>query len=84
MSIIISITTGVILLRKYNFSYKNNSSFVIIVFIFSIMIGGIIINISGLDKAWLLHGPINNTIGHRLQKNYIQHSYNCKMNLKRY
>jgi len=82
--IIVSITTGVFFLRKYNFSYKNNFSFIIIGFIFSIIIGGVIINISGLDKVWLLRGPVNNTIKHRLQKNCIQDGYICKMNLKRF
>lgn len=72
---IVSIAIGIIFLRKYNFSYRNNFPFIIIGFIFSIIIGGTIINLSGLDRLWLSRGPMNNTIKRHLQKNCIQNDY---------
>lgn len=81
---VVSIVAGVIFLRKYNFSYKYHFTFVIIGFVLSIFIAGIIINISGMDKAWLSRGPIHNTIRHRLQKDCAQEGYGCKINFKKF
>jgi len=54
--VFIGITTGIILLRKYDFSYKKNFSFIILVFIIAVLLGGILVDVSGLDTLWMKRG----------------------------
>ncbi|HBB02185.1 MAG: hypothetical protein US89_C0002G0029 [Candidatus Peregrinibacteria bacterium GW2011_GWF2_38_29] len=60
---IISLATGLWLLRKYEFSYKRKPWMIIIGFIITILIVGIVIDMIGLDDVWLRHGPMKGIMG---------------------
>lgn len=50
---------GVWLFKKYDFSYKKNFPWLILGFIISIIIGGWLINLLGLDNIWMKTKPMN-------------------------
>lgn len=53
---LLGIVLGILLLKRYDFSYKNNFSIIIIGFIVAIIISGILIDLSGLDNVWSKRG----------------------------
>jgi len=56
--VIIGLITGIILLKKYDFSYKKNFLFIILIFISAIFTAGVLINILGFDNLWIKKGPM--------------------------
>jgi uncharacterized membrane protein len=54
----ISLVTGVFLLRKYEFSYKNNFLLLILGFIITIVMTAFILDYSKLDEIWFQRGPM--------------------------
>ena len=56
--VIVGLITGTILLRKYDFSYKKNFLFIILVFISAVLLAGVLINILGFDTFWINKGPM--------------------------
>jgi hypothetical protein len=56
------ILIGILILRKYDFSYKKNIWIIILGFIFSIIFAGVLLDISGLDNLWLKRGPMNSIL----------------------
>ncbi|KKR05447.1 MAG: hypothetical protein UT33_C0011G0158 [Candidatus Peregrinibacteria bacterium GW2011_GWC2_39_14] len=69
---VLSLATGVWLLRKYEFAYKRQPWMIIIGFIVTILIVGLIIDMTGLDEIWLRHGPMRGITGQYFQGNNIQ------------
>ena len=55
---ILGITIGVWLLKKYDFSYKNNFGLIAFVFVFSIIAAAFIIDFSGFNNIWSHQGPM--------------------------
>jgi hypothetical protein len=55
---IVGIVIGIIFLKKYDFSYKKNFTIIAGIFIFSIIITAIVLEISGLNDIWLHRGPV--------------------------
>jgi hypothetical protein len=55
---VIAIILGIWLLKKYDFSYKNNFPVIIIIFIAVIIIAGVLIDILGLNNLWSHQGPM--------------------------
>ena len=49
---------GVLLLKKYDFSYKKNFLLIIIGFILAVLLAGLLINYLGLDNVWMKRGPM--------------------------
>lgn len=56
--IIIGLVTGIILLKKYDFSYKKNFLFVVTIFISAVLLAGVLIDILGFDNLWIKRGPM--------------------------
>ena len=66
--IIIGLVTGIILLKKYDFSYKRNFAFIILIFISAVLLAGILVDTLGLDNFWIKRGPMR-----RLYQQYNNH-----------
>ncbi len=56
--VIIGLVTGIILLKKYDFSYKRNFLFIILVFISAVLLAGILVDTLGFDNIWIKRGPM--------------------------
>lgn len=56
--IVIGLITGIILLKKYDFSYKKNFIFIIIIFVSAVLLAGILMDILGFDNLWIKRGPM--------------------------
>lgn len=56
--IIIGLVTGIILLKKYDFSYKKNFLFVVTIFISAVLLAGVLIDLLGFDNLWIKRGPM--------------------------
>ena len=56
--VIIGLITGIILLKKYDFSYKKNFLFIVFVFVSAILLAGILIDILNFDTFWIKKGPM--------------------------
>lgn len=54
--VVIGLITGIFLLRKYDFSYKKNFLFTILVFISAVILAGILVDVLGLDNIWIKRG----------------------------
>ncbi|MFA5961323.1 MAG: hypothetical protein WC848_01415 [Parcubacteria group bacterium] len=55
---ILALIIGVVLMRKFDFSYKKNFWFLILGFVLAIIATGIVIDMTGLDNVWLQQGPM--------------------------
>ncbi len=53
----ISLISGIFFLKKFDFSYKKNSSFVFLVIIVSIIISAIFFNQLGINELFMKKGP---------------------------
>lgn len=56
--VFIGLIAGIFLLKKYDFSYKSNFVFIILIFIFAVIMGGVLIDIMGFDTVWIKRGPM--------------------------
>lgn len=56
--VIIGLVIGIILLKKYDFSYRKNFLVIIIIFILAILLTGIFVDTLGLDNLWIKKGPM--------------------------
>lgn len=61
---------GAWLLKKYDFSYKKNFPLVVGGAAVAILLAGWLINVSGLDSAWMKRGPMK-PLYERYQGDYI-------------
>jgi hypothetical protein len=59
---IVGVIVGLFLLKKFDFSYKKNFWVLIIIFVFSILITGFFLDLTGLNIIWLKRGPMNSVI----------------------
>jgi hypothetical protein len=66
---IFALVLGIWLIRKYDFSYKTKPWLIIAGFILAILLGGYIIDITGLNDAMSRQGPMRG-----MMRNYIQES----------
>lgn len=55
---VLGIALGIWMLRKYDFSYKNNFWLVVAGFIISIILAAVIIDYLSLNDTWLRQGPM--------------------------
>lgn len=55
---VVSIISGVFLLKKYDFSYKRNFWLVVLGFVVAIIVAGFVIDYSGLNETWSRQGPM--------------------------
>jgi uncharacterized protein YacL len=65
---------GILLIRKYDFSYKKNPLIIMLGFILAIFVAGWLIDISGFNDTLLLRGPVKG-----MMNNYSQ-NYNRGIN----
>jgi len=56
--VIIGLITGISLLKRYDFSYKNNFLFIILAFIAAILLAGIMVDALGFDNLWIKRRPM--------------------------
>jgi len=54
----VGIVSGIVLLKKYDFSYKKNFLMVIIGFIISIVLTAFLLDFMGLNDVWARQGPM--------------------------
>lgn len=60
-AVIIAITGlggAIVLLKKFDFSYKKNFALIILIFIAAVIIAGISIDLLNLDSLWMKRGPM--------------------------
>lgn len=62
-----SLILGILLIRRYDLFFKINSKIFITVFILSIIVGGWIIDIVGLNDVFLRHGPMQGVMRQHIQ-----------------
>lgn len=63
---------GIWILRKYDFSFKINFKFIVIGFILSVIIGGLIFDSVGLNDVLTRRGPMQGVMKQYIQDNNIQ------------
>ncbi len=56
--VIVGLVAGIVLLKKYDFSYRKNFLFIAVIFISAILLAGILIDILGFDNLWIKRGPM--------------------------
>ena len=56
---IVGIVFGIMMLKKYDFSYKNNFRLIIAGFIVSIILAALVLDYLGLNDLWSRQGPMN-------------------------
>jgi hypothetical protein len=69
MFAIISLTIGVCLIRKYDFSYKIKPWIIIAGFILAIVVTGWMVDVIGLNDNLFRRGPMKGIMQNHLQKN---------------
>lgn len=55
---ILSLIGGIYMLKKYDFSYKKNFTWVVVVFLVTIFLATLIIDLSGINDTWFRQGPM--------------------------
>lgn len=60
---LVFVVVGIVLLKKYDFSYKNNFGLIVAVLIIAIILSTKLIDYLGFDKIWEKRGPrfLNNS-----------------------
>ncbi len=71
---IIGLIIGIQLLRRYDFSFKTNFKLIIVGFIFSIFVGGWIVDSIGLNDTLARRGPMRGMMRQYMQENYDQNN----------
>ena len=66
---VVGLVVGVVILRRYEFAYKHNMWLVISGFVLSVVLAGILINLTGLDNIWLKRGPMRGLTRNNMQNN---------------
>ena len=70
---VFGIVFGILMLKKYDFSYKLNFWFIILGFLIAIVVAGFAIDLSGIDNFWMNKGPMRGVMNKYLQNddNYL-------------
>ena len=55
---IVGIVLGIVMLRKYDFSYKKNFWYIVLGFILSVILAAFLIDQLGLNDIWSRQGPM--------------------------
>ena len=55
---LVGLGIGILLLRKYDFSYKKNFTVIVLGFILAIFISGWLLDSTGIDTIWMRRGPM--------------------------
>ena len=55
---IAGLALGILLLRKYDFSYKKNFWLIVALFLLAVIIAGISVDYTGLSDTWMKRGPM--------------------------
>jgi hypothetical protein len=71
---VIGFISGIVLLKKYDFSYKKNFKFIVFCFISLIVITAFFIDQLGLNDVWSKRGPMKNL--YPQQKNQLRRFIN--------
>lgn len=58
VAMLLGLIMGILLLKKYDFSYRKNFLLIAIIFIFAIIFSGWLINYLELDKSWAQQEPL--------------------------
>lgn len=61
----VGIWLGILLLKRYEFSYKKNFSLIVIGFVLAVFLSGWLIHYTGLDSVWIRGGPAMKAFYHR-------------------
>jgi cobalamin biosynthesis protein CobD/CbiB len=64
---VVGLVAGVIILRRYEVVYKHNAWLVVSGFILSVLLAGILINLTCLDNIWLKRGPMRGMLRNNSQ-----------------
>lgn len=73
MVALVGIVGGLLLLKKFDFSYKNNFLMIVVIFIASIIIAGLAIDLLGIDSSWSQGGMMRG-LYQKSGGNYPHHS----------
>ncbi len=57
---LISVTGGIVMLKKFDFSYKNNFKLIVLGLVLSVVAGAFVIDATGLNDVWSKKGPFKN------------------------
>jgi len=81
---IVSIGLGLLMLKKYDFSYKKNIWLTVLGFVVAIILTALILDYSGMDNIWKRRGPTNRLYqynqpsrNNNLQVGYGKNHQNC-------
>lgn len=69
---IVGLGVGIWLIRRYDFSYKIDFKVIIAGFILAVMVGGLIIDMIGVNDALIRKGPLQRMMRHYSQENEIR------------
>jgi hypothetical protein len=69
---VIGLISGILVLRKYDISYKWNFPLLIVGFILAVLVAGWSIDYFNLDDAWFRQGPMRGIMRQYMQDNSIQ------------
>jgi magnesium-transporting ATPase (P-type) len=69
---ILGLVLGIWLIRKYDFSYKIKPWLVIVGFILAIIIGGYVIDVTGVNDVMSRQGPMRGMMRNYMQNNGVQ------------
>lgn len=64
---VVGLVVGIWLLRKYDFSFKVNFKMLIIGFVLAVIVGGVVVDLSGLNDILIRRGPMRG-----MMRQYIQ------------
>ena len=66
---VVGLICGIWLIRRYDFSFKISFRLLIIGFLLAVLVGGLIVDISGLNDLLLRRGPMRGMMRQYLQEN---------------
>ena len=69
------IGAGIFMLKKYDFSYKANFWLIILGFLIAVIIGGILVDLTGLNNIWLKRGPLNSVMRNYYKDGSFERSF---------
>ena len=64
---VFGLVVGILLIRRYNFSYKINFKVVVILFVSAVVISGLVIDIIGVNDELSRRGPIKDVMRKHFQ-----------------
>lgn len=68
---LIGVTIGIFFLRKYDFSYKRNFSFIVVAFVAAIILAAFVVDLTGINDTWFGQGPMRRLYQQGQQKKQL-------------